>query len=211
MAAPDSTSMPDLVWHKVADKDSLPEGRVTTVTIDGDTIGSATKAKSICLTHHRGKYGALDNHCPHQGGPLGEGSIEKTNDGSCYLRCPWHGWDYDPLTGKPPGGYDDGVETYPVEVRDDGVYVGLEREPHHAESVTDIMAKTMVNWDITHVFGMVGHSNLGLADAIRRRCEAGEMHFIGIRHEGAAAFASSPFRRSAERRVGQEVISRGSP
>ena len=40
---------------------------------------------------------------------------------------------------------------------------------------------------------MVGHSNLGLADAIRRRCEDGEMEFIGIRHEGAAAFAASAY------------------
>ncbi len=40
---------------------------------------------------------------------------------------------------------------------------------------------------------MVGHSNLGLADAIRRREEAGELTYIGIRHEGAAAFAASAY------------------
>jgi nitrite reductase/ring-hydroxylating ferredoxin subunit len=57
-------------WHRVATLEELPEGRVKTVSLDG------TKQKSICLTHHEGKYGALDNHCPHQGGPLGEGTIE---------------------------------------------------------------------------------------------------------------------------------------
>ena len=31
------------------------------------------------------------------------------------------------------------------------------------------MAQTLVNWGVTHVFGMVGHSNLGLADALRRQ------------------------------------------
>jgi pyruvate oxidase len=186
---PDDARTTEFVWHKVADTDALPEGRVTTITIDG----RGAEAKSICLTHHKGKYAALDNHCPHQGGPLGEGSIEEDADGACYLRCPWHGWDYDPLTGKPPGGYDDGVETYPVEVRADGVYVALEAEPEHAETVTDVMARTMVNWGVTHVFGMVGHSNLGLADALRRRCEAGQMEYIGIRHEGAASFAASAF------------------
>ena len=51
--------------------------------------------ESICMTHFRGEYAALDNKCPHQGGPLGEGSIE-----GCYLRCPWHGWDYDPVPSK---------------------------------------------------------------------------------------------------------------
>ncbi len=177
-----------LTWHKVAESGDLPEGRVKTVAIDlGDSV------TQICLTHSGGQYAALDNACPHQGGPLGEGSIECADDGSCYLRCPWHGWDFDPITGKPPGGYDDGVPTYPVEVRDDGVYVGLESEATHVRTVTDVMAETMVAWGVTHVFGMVGHSNLGLADAIRRRCEAGEMSYIGVRHEGAAAFAASAF------------------
>src|SRR5437763_17036238 len=40
---------------------------------------------------------------------------------------------------------------------------------------------------------MVGHSNLGLADALRRQEEAGKLTYIGIRHEGAAAFAASAY------------------
>jgi thiamine pyrophosphate-dependent acetolactate synthase large subunit-like protein len=55
------------------------------------------------------------------------------------------------------------------------------------------MAETMVNWGVRHVFGMVGHSNLGLADALRRQEEAGRLTYIGIRHEGAAAFAASAY------------------
>jgi len=51
----------------------------------------------------------------------------------------------------------------------------------------------MVAWGIRHVFGMVGHSNLGLADAIRRQEQAGNLTYIGIRHEGAAAFAASAY------------------
>lgn len=171
-----------LNWHKVSEKDALPEGRVTTVSV---TLGQTVK--QICLTHHEGQYGALDNKCPHQGGPLGEGSIEN----GC-LRCPWHGWDFDPITGKPPG-FPDGVQTFPVEERDDGVYVGIEAEPEHVRTITDVMAETMTNWGITHIFGIVGHSNLGLADAIKRRCEAGALEYIGVRHEGAAAFAASAF------------------
>ncbi|MEM8756551.1 MAG: thiamine pyrophosphate-binding protein [Planctomycetota bacterium] len=177
-----------LTWHKVAEPDELPEGRVTTVTVPkGDGV------QQVCLTRYNETYGALDNACPHQGGPLGEGSIEKAADGSCLLRCPWHGWDFDPLTGKPPGGFDDGVPTYPVESRDDGVYIGIESEPDHERTVTDVMAETMTAWGVTHVFGMVGHSNLGLADAIRRECERGSLGYVGIRHEGAAAFAASAF------------------
>ena len=43
------------------------------------------------------------------------------------------------------------------------------------------------------MFGMVGHSNLGLADAIRRRCETGDLTFIGIPHEGSVSFAASAY------------------
>jgi pyruvate oxidase len=59
--------------------------------------------------------------------------------------------------------------------------------------VTDVMAETMVNWGVKRIFGMVGHSNLGLADAIRRRELDGNLGYIGIRHEGAAAFAASAY------------------
>jgi len=38
----------------------------------------------------------------------------------------------------------------------------------------------MVNWGIKYVFGMVGHSNLGIADAIRIQEEKGNMKYIGI-------------------------------
>jgi thiamine pyrophosphate-dependent acetolactate synthase large subunit-like protein/nitrite reductase/ring-hydroxylating ferredoxin subunit len=167
------------VWHRVAGVEELPEGRVMTVTVGH---------LSLALTHHEGQYGALDNACPHQGGPLGEGSIE-----GGYLRCPWHGWDFCRWWVKPPGGYDDGVRTYPTEVRKDGVYVGVPEEEARARTVSDVMVETMVAWGVTHVFGMVGHSNLGLADALRVQEEAGKLTFIGIRHEGAASFAASAY------------------
>lgn len=169
----------DLVWYKVLDKDELPEGRVT-----GVNCGH----KRVCMTHHKGEYGALDNVCPHQNGPLGEGSIENG-----LLRCPWHGWDFDPLTGKPPGGFDDGVETYEVEEREDGIYVGIEKEKPKTRTASDVMVETMVNWGVKNVFGMVGHSNLGLGDALREQVLAGNLKYFGIRHEGAASFAASAY------------------
>jgi thiamine pyrophosphate-dependent acetolactate synthase large subunit-like protein/nitrite reductase/ring-hydroxylating ferredoxin subunit len=168
----------DTIWLKVLEPGELAEGRVKPVTCGHTTL---------CMTRHQGSYGALDNRCPHQGGPLGEGSIENG-----LLRCPWHGWDYDPLTGKAPG-FDDGVETFPVEEREDGVYVGFAPESEHLVTVTDLMAETMVNWGIRQVWGMVGHSNLGLADALRRQEEAGRLTYYGIRHEGAASFAASAY------------------
>jgi thiamine pyrophosphate-dependent acetolactate synthase large subunit-like protein len=108
------------------------------------------------------------------------------------LRCPWHGYDYCPLTGTSPG-FEDEATVYELELREDEIYVGVEAPPEHIETVTDVMARTMVNWGVKHVFGMVGHSNLGLADALRRREADGELTYIGIRHGGAAAFAASAY------------------
>ncbi len=60
-------------------------------------------------------------------------------------------------------------------------------------TASDVLAQTLSNWGVKWVFGMVGHSNLGVADAIRKRVANGDMKFIGIRHEGAAAFACSAY------------------
>ena len=180
-----SNNSEKLKWCKVTDPREVAEGRVKSVHAEGVTLA---------LVHFNGQFAAMDNKCPHQGGPLGEGSIERGEGKQCWLRCPWHGWDFDPLTGKPPGGHEDsGQKMYPVEVRADGIYVGLEPEPEVPDTISDIMARTMVNWGITHVFGMVGHSNLGLAEALRRQEKKGNLAYIGIRHEGAAAFACSGY------------------
>ncbi len=168
-----------LIWHVVLEnRSALLEGRVMTVTAGN---------REICLTHHEGKICALDNRCPHQGGPLGEGSIENG-----ILRCPWHGWDYYPCSGRTPG-FEDGVETYPVRIEDDQVLVGLASPVPHVPTLSDRVVATMIAGGVDTVFGMVGHSNLGLADAFRRREDAGELQFFGIRHEGAAAFAASAY------------------
>jgi thiamine pyrophosphate-dependent acetolactate synthase large subunit-like protein/nitrite reductase/ring-hydroxylating ferredoxin subunit len=177
-----------LTWHRVLDAVELPDGRVRTVVAGH---------RSIALTHVDGRWGALDNRCPHQGGPLGEGTIENG-----LLRCPWHGFDYCPLTGGAPSAFGDTVPSYAVEVRDGSVFVGVPEEVPHARTVSDAMAETMVAWGVRHVFGMVGHSNLGLADALRRREAAGELTFIGIRHEGAAAFAASAYGKLTGRPAG---------
>jgi thiamine pyrophosphate-dependent acetolactate synthase large subunit-like protein/nitrite reductase/ring-hydroxylating ferredoxin subunit len=174
-----------LEWHRVANVSDLPDGRVMTVTAG---------TRGLALTNVNGQFTAMDNRCPHQGGPLGEGSIESDDNGQCWLRCPWHGWDFDPLTGVSPGGHaDSGQQLFAVEIRSDEVYVGVEPEPERPRTVSDVMAETLVNWGLKSVFGMVGHSNLGLADAIRLQVQAGALHYYGIRHEGAAAFACSAY------------------
>jgi len=169
----------DVTWHKALDLGELPDGRVKPVSCAGTTVA---------MTHYEGAYHALDNRCPHQGGPLGEGSIENG-----LLRCPWHGWDFYPDTGETPGDFDDCVQTFPVEEREDGVYVGFPERKPHERTVSDVVAETLTNWGVRHVWGIVGHSNLGLADALRREADRENLTYYGVRHEGAAAFAASAY------------------
>lgn len=173
--------MDETEWVKV-DPNGLEIDRITTVVAAG---------RAICLVRTAAGYGALDNHCPHQGGPLGDGQLA---DG--YLICPWHAYEYDPMTGQPPPGFTDAATAYVVEERSDGVYVDLPVAIER-ESLMDQLVAVLCDWGLDTVFGMVGHSNLGLADALRKAEEAGRLTYVGIRHEGAAAFAASGYAKTA--------------
>jgi thiamine pyrophosphate-dependent acetolactate synthase large subunit-like protein len=119
---------------------------------------------------------------------LGDGFLQNG-----YVVCPWHAYEYDPLTGASPPDYDDEPAVpFPVEVREDGLYVGVQ-EPEHEPTLMDQMVETMVDWGVNTVFGMVGHSNLGLGDAFYNAAQNGRLRYFGIRHEGAAAFAASGY------------------
>ena len=168
-----------LNWYRVGDSNMLEEGRITTVQAGHF---------AVCLTRTEKGYGAISNRCPHQGGPLGDGFLQ---DG-CVV-CPWHGYEYDPHTGASPPDYDDPpTPAYPVEIREDGIYIGV-YEPAHPLTLMDQMVDTMLKWGVDTVFGMVGHSNLGLADAFYKAAKKGRLRYFGIRHEGAAAFAASGY------------------
>ena len=164
-------------WHRI-DPGALDVDHVTTAVAGG---------RALCVTRTAEGYGVLDNRCPHQGGPLGDGHIENG-----YVICPWHGYEYHPCTGSPPPGFADAATGYRVEERAEGLYVEL---PVFERSVSlmDQVVETLCDWGLDTVFGMVGHSNLGLADALRRAEETGRLRYIGIRHEGAAAFAASSY------------------
>src|SRR3954449_7536462 len=98
------------------------------------------------------------------------------------------------MTGQPPPGFKDAATAYAVDERDDGLYVELPVAVDQV-SLMDQMVDVLCDWGLDTVFGMVGHSNLGLADALRKAEEDGRITYIGIRHEGAAAFAASGYAR----------------
>jgi nitrite reductase (NADH) small subunit len=91
----------------------LPPGTVREYQLDGTTIALANVA---------GKFHAINNVCLHRGGPLGEGELE----GNAVV-CPWHGWKYDVTTGQLLTNPAVAVACYPVEVRDEDVWVDVSK------------------------------------------------------------------------------------
>lgn len=109
----------------VCHRDELPQGAKRIVN-DGKW--------SAGVFNVQGRFHAVRNICPHAGAPLCEGSVSGTHQPSDVgqfnpqyagriLRCPWHGWEFDIVTGK--GLYDRNsrVATYPVEVDENGMIV----------------------------------------------------------------------------------------
>jgi len=64
----------------------IPPGSGKTLAVGG---------KEIAVFNVDGTFYAVDNECPHRGGPLGEGDLE-----GCVLTCPWHAWQFDLKTGE---------------------------------------------------------------------------------------------------------------
>ncbi len=168
----------EAVWQRVADTKELKDSGTKKLNLD---------SQQILLSKVNGKYGAVEGICPHQGGPLIDSKIENG-----IIRCPWHGHPFDPISGKSLG-KDSNLETFEVEDREDGVYLKITPPKKSGWTVSHVIAETLVNWGVKHVFGMVGHSNLGMAEAFRVQEEKGNIQYIGIRHEGAAAFACSGY------------------
>ena len=87
----------------------LPDNGGLEVRVAGRTIG---------LFKSEGEVFAIDNECPHRGGPLHEGLLE-----GCEVVCPWHGWTFHLKTGECTFVQGIRVAGYPVRVEDGKVLV----------------------------------------------------------------------------------------
>ena len=76
--------------------------------------------RSLALFNVDGTVHAIDNTCPHRGGPLGEGDV----DGR-LVSCPWHAWRWDVTTGANANNPAVRVACFPVTVEGDDVFVDL--------------------------------------------------------------------------------------
>ena len=108
--------------------------KISDITEDGPTIVTV-RAMQIGIFRVSGELVAWRNVCPHMGAPVCRGTVSGTrlpSDVYCYeygrdgeiLQCPWHGWEFDLVTGKHlAAGSDARLRGYPVEVEDGEVYI----------------------------------------------------------------------------------------
>ncbi len=95
------------LYVTVAQVDQIPPGTCRTVEVEGIYLA---------LCNVDGIFLAVDNTCPHAGGPLGEGALEGD-----VLECPWHGWRFNVRTGERPENSE--IRVACVEVRVHGANV----------------------------------------------------------------------------------------
>jgi nitrite reductase/ring-hydroxylating ferredoxin subunit len=70
------------------------------------------------------RFYALDNRCPHRGGPLGQGAFDGT-----VVTCPWHGFTVDVRTGRSPRAPGLRVRTFAVEDEGDDLRIVIPEAP----------------------------------------------------------------------------------
>ena len=98
-------------WKDLGPADALKSKEVHAVDVDG---------KPLALIYKDGVFSALDGHCLHAGGPLGQGHLRGD-----YLVCPWHGWHYNWKTGEGRPGYPIAIPRYETKVDDGHVWVKM--------------------------------------------------------------------------------------
>ena len=101
-------------YVKIMKEEDLPIGKSAIISAGED---------EIALFNYKGNYYAVANKCPHRGAPLGEGRIEEG-----IVICPNHEWRFKLENGANMQNPELFIPTYPVKVKNDNIYIGLEGE-----------------------------------------------------------------------------------
>ena len=91
----------------------IPDGGATVVSVDADL--------AIAVFRVGDSFYAIDNHCPHKGGPLGLGVLSGS-----VVTCPWHGFTVDVRTGVCPRNRGLKVRAFDVEEVGDELRIAID-------------------------------------------------------------------------------------
>jgi nitrite reductase (NADH) small subunit len=100
-----------MTWHLLASVDQFPPGTACEHIVAG---------RVVAIFNVEGQFFALDGICPHQGGPLGKGTLV-----GCVVTCPWHGFQFDVRSGQHTTTPNLRQPAIPVKAEAGNVYVEL--------------------------------------------------------------------------------------
>ena len=102
-------------WIRITSTSNIPEREGRALTLD---------SQPVALFNLGDRFVALENRCPHGGGPLADGIV-----GGATVTCPMHNWriclDSGAVT-KPCGATAPEVRTYPVKVENGVILLGMD-------------------------------------------------------------------------------------
>jgi nitrite reductase/ring-hydroxylating ferredoxin subunit len=105
-------------WHKMADSAAeLPFGtnQLCEITVNN---------KTVCLALHNQAVQACAHKCPHAGGAMADGFVDALGN----IVCPLHRYKFSLQNGRNTSGEGYYLKTHPVEVRENGVFIGFEEK-----------------------------------------------------------------------------------
>ncbi len=97
-------------WIELGNISAVPRRGARCVNIPGGKIAVFRTAEDQIF--------AIENRCPHKGGPLSEGIVHGAS-----VTCPLHNWVFDLATGEAQGADEGSVRTYPVKVEDGVIFI----------------------------------------------------------------------------------------
>ena len=96
-------------WLRITEAENIPLREGRRVTVGG---------REIAIFNLGDRFVALDNRCPHRGGPLADGIVSVTGE-TVSVTCPLHNWRVAVDSGrvvKPSEGAAACLRTFPVKV-----------------------------------------------------------------------------------------------
>lgn len=102
-------------WHKVAESEAeliLGENQIAVVEVKG---------KKICLGKYQQEWFGFAYKCPHASGIMADGYIDAVGN----VVCPVHRYKFSVKNGRNTSGEGYFLKTYPVQLREEGLFVGL--------------------------------------------------------------------------------------
>jgi nitrite reductase/ring-hydroxylating ferredoxin subunit len=89
----------------------------------GDLYPVEIAGKKIFISRTETGFVAYADKCPHQGVKLSQAKCAKNHE----ITCPWHHYRFDLQTGKAVGSHAYFLQSYPIELNDDGLKLGIEK------------------------------------------------------------------------------------